>query len=90
MLEFDRDRYLMIYNLSNFLLTILEWETLVPDARGTDTYFNLPHILTLCTFKMNTLPKLYGLPGCLIVGRKTNYHVMVFCKIICLKNNFCV
>jgi hypothetical protein len=90
MLQFHRDQYLMIYNLSNFLLAISVSETLVPGVSGTHIYFILPHTLTLCTLKVNTLTKLYGLPGCLIIGRKLNYNVMVFCKIICLKNNFCV
>ena len=38
MLEIDRDLYLMIYNLSNFLLAFIVSETLVLGASGTGIY----------------------------------------------------
>ena len=89
--ELERDRYLVIYNLSNFLLAISVSKSLDPGVSGSDLYISLClTTLTLHAFKMNTLTKLYGLPGCLIMGRKLNYHVTVICKIIFLKNIFCL
>lgn len=89
MLESDRDWYLMIYNLSNFLLTISLSETLVPGVSGTYIFQSASHI-NLMHIRNEHLNKTLWITGLSNMGRKLNYHVMVFYKIICLKNNFCV